>query len=145
MEIRLMQISDYEEVYQLWHHTQGMALRNYDDSKEGISKFLKKNPSSNFVAVVNNKIIGVILCGMDGRRAYIYHTTVDENYRKKGIGSALLNAVYEAIQEAGIHKSGLLVLKNNEIGNQFWQKKGWDKRDDVTYYSINTATIKENQ
>ena len=78
MEIRLMTPEDYDEVYALWYGTQGMRLRSGDDTKEGITKFLEKNPTSNFVAVENNEIVGVIMCGMDGRRAYIYHTTVKE-------------------------------------------------------------------
>lgn len=139
MEIRLMQITDYEQVYELWHHTKGMALRNYDDSEEGIAKFLEKNPTYNFVALIDGELVGAIMCGMDGRRAYIYHTTVKEHLRGQGIGKALLHAVYGAIKEAGIHKSGLLVLKDNEIGNQFWRSQGWDERNDVTYYSKSTA------
>ena len=27
-----------------------------------------------------------LFCGHDGRRGYIYHVAVDENYRRKGIG-----------------------------------------------------------
>lgn len=138
MEIRKMQITDYEEVYNLWNHTKGMALRSYDDSEEGIAKFLEQNPTSNFVAIMDGELVGAIMCGMDGRRAYIYHTTVKEHLRGRGIGKALLQAVYEAIEKAGIHKSGLLVLKDNEIGNRFWRLQGWDERNDVTYYSKST-------
>lgn len=130
-----MTVADYEPVYQLWHTTKGMALRSYDDSEEGIAKFLEKNPDSNYVAEMNGEIVGVILCGMDGRRAYIYHTTVKESLRRQGIGKQLLNSVYGAIERAGIHKSGLLVMKDNEIGNEFWRDQGWDERNDVTYYS----------
>lgn len=131
----MMTVADYEPVYQLWHTTKGMALRSHDDSEEGIAKFLEKNPDSNYVAEMNGEIVGVILCGMDGRRAYIYHTTVKESLRRQGIGKQLLNAVYGAIERAGIHKSGLLVMKDNEIGNEFWRGQGWDERNDVTYYS----------
>lgn len=44
----------------------GMGLNNLDDSKEGIEKFLKRNPKTCFVAE-NREIIGVILAGNDGR------------------------------------------------------------------------------
>ena len=137
MEIRLMTIDDYDAVYELWCQTAGMRLRSNDDTREGISKFLEWNPTSNFVAVENNEIVGVIMCGMDGRRAYIYHTTVKEPLRGKGIGKALLNKVYEAIRSAGINKNGLLVIKDNEIGKGFWRSQGWEERHDVLYYSIN--------
>jgi ribosomal protein S18 acetylase RimI-like enzyme len=137
MEIRLMTPEDYDAVYDLWCQTAGMRLRSSDDTREGIAKFIKKNPTSNFVAVKNSEIVGVIMCGMDGRRAYIYHTTVKESLRGQGIGKAMLKKVYEAIRAAGIHKNGLLVIKDNEIGKGFWRSQGWEERHDVLYYSIN--------
>jgi len=40
--------------------------------------------------------MGVILSGHDGRRWYIYHTTVENTARKQGIGTALVDAALEA-------------------------------------------------
>ena len=128
-----MTIDDYDQVYALWSITEGMALRGYDDSAEGIAKFLKKNPNSNFVAVMD------IMCGMDGRRAYIYHTVVRKDLRQRGIGKALLGMVYHAIEAEGIKKNGLLVMRDNEIGNTFWRMQGWTERTDLNYYSKNNV------
>lgn len=50
MKIRTMSIDDYEKIYNLWINTPGMGLNNIDDSKEGINKFLKRNPTTCFVA-----------------------------------------------------------------------------------------------
>ncbi|MCB2297869.1 GNAT family N-acetyltransferase [Clostridium tagluense] len=135
MEIKTMAIDDYENVYQLWSNTTGMGIRNLDDSKKGISKFLLRNPTSNFVAIINGEIVGVILCGHDGRRGYIYHAAVKINYRGQGIGKALLKAVYYALEQEGITKSGLVVFKTNEIGNSFWKSQEWEERTDLNYYS----------
>lgn len=68
MRILEMTIDNYDEVFMLWTSIKGVGIRSIDDSKEGISKFLKKNPTTNFIAVENDKIIGSILCGHDGRR-----------------------------------------------------------------------------
>jgi len=138
-QIRLMTIDDYDQVYALWSITEGMALRGNDDSEEGIAKFLKKNPHSNFVAVMDGEIVGVIMCGMDGRRAYIYHTVVRKDLRQRGIGKALLGMVYHAIEAEGIKKNGLLVMRDNEIGNTFWRMQGWTERTDLNYYSKNNV------
>ena len=116
-----------------------MALRGYDDSAEGIAKFLEKNPHSNFVAVMDGEIVGVIMCGMDGRRAYIYHTVVRKDLRQRGIGKALLGMVYHAVEAEGIKKNGLLVMRDNEIGNTFWRMQGWTERTDLNYYSKNNV------
>jgi ribosomal protein S18 acetylase RimI-like enzyme len=143
MEIRIMTIEDYESVYKLWSNTAGIGIRSLDDSREGISKFLLRNPTSNFVAVMNNEIVGVVLSGHDGRRGYIYHALVTADFRGQGIGKALTEAVYAALKEEGINKIGLVVFKNNEIGNPFWKSQGWEQRTDLNYYnkSINMNNI----
>ena len=63
MNFRLMQISDYDSIYNLWINTPGMGLNSVDDSKEGIEKFLKRNPVTCFVAEEDEKIVGVIMAG----------------------------------------------------------------------------------
>ncbi|MCO7124576.1 GNAT family N-acetyltransferase [Sporolactobacillus shoreicorticis] len=143
MEIRLMQTEDYAEVHQLWAHTDGMGMRSLDDSAQGIEKFLKRNPKTNFIAEENQTIVGVILCGNDGRRGYIYHTAVDSNYRRLGIGQQLVNAVINALREEDINKVALVVYATNQTGNAFWQSIGFTKREDLIYrnLSINEKNI----
>lgn len=136
MEIRRMDIKDYEAVYQLWSCTKGMGLRSLDDSKDGITRFLKRNPSTNFVAVDGQKIAGVILCGNDGRRGYIYHTAVEPSYRRKGIGKALVDKTLESLKQENIHKVALVVYRSNQTGNAFWEAIGFSLRSDLDYRNI---------
>ena len=82
---------------------------------------------------------------MDGRRAYVYHTVVRSDLRNQGIGKALLAAVYGAIEQEGIKKSGLLVMKGNEIGNAFWRSQGWTERVDLNYYSFSNVPQVESE
>lgn len=131
-----MKIEDYDNVYQLWANTQGMGMRSLDDSFEGIEKFLKRNPTTNFIAQVEKKIIGVILCGNDGRRGYIYHTAVACDYRGKGIGKALVDVTLDALKNEGINKVALVAFVLNDLGNNFWQALGFDKRDDLIYRNL---------
>jgi len=63
-----MSLPDYEQVYKLWLSCSGMGLNNLDDSKEGIERFLKRNPETCFVAEESEKIIGVIMAGNDANR-----------------------------------------------------------------------------
>lgn len=133
MKIRVMHKEDYERIYDLWIHTPGMGLNNVDDSREGIGKFLKRNPSTCFVAENDGEIIGVILCGHDGRRGFIYHTTVKLAYRKQGIGKKLVEAAMNALEEEGIQKTALVVFSHNDTRNVFWEKLGFTSREDLTY------------
>lgn len=133
MTIRQMKIEDYDQLYQLWIHTPGMGLNNLDDSQEGIEKFLKRNPTTCFVAEQGNEIVGVILSGHDGRRGFVYHTTVRPDCRKQGIGRKLVTCAMEALEKEGIHKVALVVFERNSKGNEFWEKLGFTAREDLVY------------
>ncbi len=141
MEIRRMSLDDYEGVYQLWMNTPGMGLNNLDDSKEGIEKYLRRNPDTCFVALKNDIVIGVILCGHDGRRGYIHHTAVSTSERKQGIGNTLLNTAIEALEQEGINKVALVVFSKNEIGDAFWENRGFIVRNDLIYRNKNLKEL----
>jgi ribosomal protein S18 acetylase RimI-like enzyme len=131
--IRPMGINDYTQIFELWNKTEGVGLRSIDDSEEGIQKFLKRNPNTCFVVELDKKIIGIIMAGHDGRRGYIYHTTVEEEYRNKGIGKELIKTVEISLQKEGINKIALVAFKKNERGNKFWEKNGYELREDLNY------------
>lgn len=141
MEIRTMTINDYEAVYALWMSCTGMGLNNLNDSKDGISRFLQRNPDTCFVAVDEDRIVGVIIAGNDGRRGYIYHTAVNPEYRKQGIGAALVESAMDALKDCGINKVALVVFDRNESGNVFWEKQGFTAREDLVYRNKAIAEI----
>ena len=131
--IRPMVIEDYDDIYRLWTLTKGMGLNNLDDTKTGINIFLQRNPNTCFVATFHNEIIGTIISGHDGRRGYIYHTAVSEKFRKKGIGQKLVTSSLSALKTEGINKVALVVFSKNKLGNLFWEKIGFRKREDLIY------------
>ena len=133
MNIRIMEICDYENIYTLWLNTPNMGLNNLDDSKDGIAKYLERNPNTCFVAEEQGKLIGVILSGHDGRRGYIHHTAVAVDKQRRGVGTALVNAALNALEREGINKVALVVFEKNEKGNAFWEKQGFTKRSDLIY------------
>lgn len=132
MDYRLMTIEDYEEAYSLWILC-GNGLNDKDDSREGIEKYLKRNPATSFVAVCENKVVGVILCGHDGRRGIIQHACVSPDFRRLGIGSKLVSLAMEALKAEGISKVLLVAFKKNAGGNAFWEEEGFTLRDDLNY------------
>lgn len=132
-----MKLDDYEKVYNLWLNTSGMGLNTVDDSKDGITRFLKRNPTSCFVAQNNGDIVGVIISGHDGRRGYIYHTAVSDKFRHQGIAGKLLKNAINALDNEGIQKVALVVFEKNYIGNSFWEKQGFTVREDLVYRNKN--------
>ena len=108
MEVRTMSIRDYEEVYRLWTDTPGMGLNSLDDSREGIARYLARNPRTCLVSIRAGRITGVILSGHDGRRGFIYHLAVTVAERGRGVGSALVREALCALAGEGITKACLL-------------------------------------
>lgn len=131
-----MTIEDYDQVYALWKSIHGFGIRSIDDSRDGVERFLKRNPTTSVVAEADGKIVGCILCGHDGRRGCFYHVCVEEAYRKHGIGKQMVVVSMHALREEGINKVSLIAFTENDIGNAFWNKIGWTKREDLNYYDF---------
>ena len=132
--VRIMTIEDYEGVYALWKKIKGFGIRSIDDSKEGVARFLKRNPTTSVVAEKDGRIVGSILCGHDGRRGCLYHVCVDEDYRRHGIGKRMVVFAMKALKEEKINKVSLIAFTENDIGNAFWNTIGWTERLDLNYY-----------
>ena len=144
LTIRVMTMDDYEELHKLWMEISGFGIRSIDDSQPGVERFLKRNPTTSVVAVAEDgSIVGGILCGHDGRRGCLYHVCVREDYRRLGIGKAMVVHCMNALKEEEINKVSLIAFTVNDIGNAFWNCIGWTKREDLNYYdfTLNEANI----
>lgn len=125
---------DYEEVYALWEEVFPDA-NNAEYSREVVKRFLERNPGTSFVARTDNKIIGAVLAGYDGWRGYIYHLGIRKDYRRKGVGDALLTRAEGALAGAGIEKVHLFVLKDNAPAKAFYGKHRYQMRDTLDIHS----------
>lgn len=136
IKIRTMTTEDYDGVKDLWMTIKGFAIRSIDDSREGVARFLKRNPTTSVVAVRDGIIIGSILCGHDGRRGCFYHVCVHPSYRRQGIGKNMVVFAMNALKDEHINKVSLIAFTKNDIGNAFWKTIGWTKREDLNYYDF---------
>jgi len=134
-QIRLVTIDDYDAIFDLWNSTEQSrrALNPVDDSREGIDRYLKRNPSTCFAAARGDQIIGVILTGHDGRRGIIHHMCVHPDFRRMGIASRLVSTAEEALKREGIQKVFGLVFIDNDRANAFWEKQGYSLRTNLNY------------
>jgi len=133
--VRKVTISDYDAIFALWNATEQSrrALNPVDDSREGIERYLKRNPNTCFLAEQDGRVIGVILTGHDGRRAIIHHMCVHPDCRRQGIAGHLVSLAEEALQKEGIQKIFGLVFKDNEPANAFWESRGYSLRTNLNY------------
>ena len=142
--IRPMREEDYDKVRELWQTIGGFGIRSIDDSREDIVRFIRRNPDTSVVAQdPEEKIVGTILCGNDGRQGSLYHVCVAKPYRRRGIGTRLVSFCMQALQAEKINKVTLIAFAHNDGGNAFWKQIGWNRRSDCNYYEfvLNTDNI----
>ena len=136
MTIRTMTPSDYDRVRALWMTIKGFGIRSVDDSRSGVEKFLRRNPTTSVVAEEDGEIIGAILCGHDGRRGCLYHVCVRADHRRRGIGRKMVSFCMQALKAEEISKVSLIAFTVNDVGNAFWRRIGWTRREDLNYYDF---------
>ena len=134
--LSVMTAEDYPEVKKLWMTIRGFAIRSMDDSREGVERFLRRNPTTSVVARVNGEVVGAVLCGHDGRRGCLYHVCVREDHRRQGIGKAMVIFCTEALKAEKINKVSLIAFTSNDAGNAFWKEIGWTRRFDLNTYDF---------
>ncbi len=134
--VRKMTMDDYAKVHELWMNIHKFGIRSIDDSKDGIQRFLTRNPDTSVVAVSNGELIGSILCGHDGRTASFYHVCVKEEFRNQGVGKTMVMHCMKALEKEKVSKISLVAFKDNEVGNSFWKEEGWQKREDLNLYDF---------
>ena len=136
MILRSLLPEDYDAVISLWKETPEMELNSADDSREGFSRFLARNPETCLGAFSEeDKLLGIVLASDDGRRGYLYHVTVKKDARGSGVGRALISRVLDVFTARGLAKAGLLVFADNAQGIAFWEHMGFVTRRDLLYES----------
>jgi ribosomal protein S18 acetylase RimI-like enzyme len=123
---REFSISDYDGALQVWQRVEGVEIAEGDD-RGGVAQFLARNPGLSRVAIDGPAIVGVALCGHDGRRGHIYHLAVDPAYQGRGLGKRLLDECLDGLRRAGIQRVIILVADDNQRGAEFWKRYGWEE------------------
>lgn len=133
--IRPMTTNDYDAVIRMLHDTPGVSLRDAD-SREATARYLERNPGMSFVAMRDGQVVGCIMAGHDGRRGYLQHLAVLPTHRRRGIANALVLRCLDALEQQGIGKSHIDVLRSNVAAQAYWQNRGWTRREDIHRYSL---------
>jgi ribosomal protein S18 acetylase RimI-like enzyme len=118
-------MADYDGAIALWNSVEGVEICE-GDSREEIEDYLKRNPGLSRVAEGDGKIVGVALCGHDGRRGWIYHVAIAPAYRRRKVGQRLLEDCVRALRQAGLKRAIILVAGDNPAGHEFWLRNGWE-------------------
>lgn len=118
-------MADYDAAIALWNSVEGVEICE-GDSRDEIAEYLFRNPGLSRVAEAEGKIVGVALCGHDGRRGWIYHLAVARSHRGQKVGQQLLEACVKGLRAAGLKRAIILVAGDNPGGHEFWLRNGWE-------------------
>ena len=136
--IRTMIPSDIPTVRQIWT-TVGFDLTRSDEVSE-VTRMLAHNPEFCLILELplpdENRIIGTVLGGFDGRRGWIHHLAILPEYGGKGYGKQLMTHLMQAFTHHGVVKFKLEIAGDRPQLIQFYQHLGWDLRPDLTTMSF---------
>jgi N-acetylglutamate synthase len=125
---RELVLDDYHAAIALWSGIEGIEICE-GDSRDEIADYLKRNPGLSRAAEADGKIVGVALCGHDGRRGWIYHVAVAQAYRRQKVGRLLIDDCVDGLRKLGLKRAIILVAGDNPAGHQFWLQNGWEDID----------------
>jgi N-acetylglutamate synthase len=142
--IRAMEAADYERIITLWRSSAGVGLSRAD-SQEAITRYLARNPGLSLVAFVEgeagSELVGAVLCGHDGRRGFLHHLAVRPDFRRQGVGRALVERCLQGLAAEGIDKCHLFVFRENGEGRNFWLRCGWHERGELEILSTDIPGV----
>jgi len=106
------------------------------DAPEELEAAAHLNPQLFIVGLSpDGSIIGTVWGGFDGRRGYVAHLAVDKPYRKLGLGSLLMELVEAEFKKLNVYKVHLFVEQHNAAVGDFYRRRGYKERTDLTVFS----------
>lgn len=110
-----------------------------------------RNPSGFLVAVKDGKVAGYVIVKMVKhlepqafrlrRRGQLLNTAVDPEFRRRGIGKALMSAVIAHVQEEGAEAIRLEVRASNSTARNFYSKMGFKEKGRKRWYYLSEDAI----
>jgi ribosomal protein S18 acetylase RimI-like enzyme len=122
-------MADFAEVSGLWRSA-GLSLRPSDEPPETLLK-LQRDPALFLVARgADGCIVGTVMGGWDGRRAYVYHLAVLPGRRRRGIATMLMDELESRFRALGALKVKLQILGGNEASRALFRARGYAVEED---------------
>ena len=123
MDIRKFQNNDKYALIKLWK-TVFSNDSSHNDPRSVIEAKLAVDDLI-FVAVDEEEIVGACMAGYDGHRGWLYAVAVLNEYRRKGIGTRLVNCAMETLKKLGCIKVNLQIRSTNIEVTSFYKSLGF--------------------
>jgi ribosomal protein S18 acetylase RimI-like enzyme len=123
LSIRTCRPEDIEAVLELWR--QAEATPSVTDTSDDLRRAVTASPAHVLVAEVGGRVIGSVIGTFDGWRGNIYRLAVHPDYRRQGVGRALVAEVEKRLAEQGAKGITVLVEKEHPWAMNFWEAVGY--------------------
>jgi ribosomal protein S18 acetylase RimI-like enzyme len=127
--LRTASAADVDGIVALWQQAAENDSRP-PDTAEAVLALLGRDPEAVILADHDGALIGSIIAGWDGWRYHLYRLAVRPDWRKQGVGSALLSAAENRLWALGATRLDAMVLDGNDLGQNLWQARGYHRQDD---------------
>jgi ribosomal protein S18 acetylase RimI-like enzyme len=131
LDIRTYTEDDLDRVVELW----GIVFPSapaHNDPVDDVQSKLGVQPELFFVAESDGIIIGTAMSGFDGHRGWVYYVAVHPEFRRRGIGTLLMNKVEEGLAIAGCPKLNLQIRADNAAVQAFYESLGYLVEDRIS-------------
>ena len=81
---------------------------------------------------MDGRVIGSVMGGYDGHRGWVYSLAVTPSLRRKGIASALMQAIEEKLRERGCLKVNLQVVSSNNAVVALYEELGFHVEERIS-------------
>lgn len=130
--IRGFTLADYEAVHALWRGAGDAIVLGRSDTREEVAKKLRRDPDLFLVAEAEDRIVGTVIGGFDGRRGILYHLAVAMSHRRRGIARKLMAEVERRLRAKGCVRCYLLVKEGDADLLEFYHRLGYNPFGSVT-------------
>ncbi|PZE19747.1 GNAT family N-acetyltransferase [Paenibacillus xerothermodurans] len=127
MVVRSFQLSDYISVTELFKNV--LTESCYDDTMEAFARQLSWDSELVLVALENEQIAGVIIGTIDNHNAYYYRIAVGEQFQRRGIGKALIEAMRQRFLQRKVKRIMVTVDVHNEMVLPVYESAGYQAAD----------------
>ena len=94
------------------------------DSEERLTQLVRSGTDLFLVAEKENRIVGAVIGGWDGWEAQIHRLAVLPEYKRQGIGRALVEKIEQLLFARGAQRISLLVHQGRPDALGFWDSLG---------------------
>jgi len=134
-KIREFIMKDYKEVAEIWEKV-GLAAKS-ESTKDVFIEQQKVAKDLFLVYEIDKKVVGTVIGGWDGWRAWIYRIAVDPKHQRNGIASKLIAEVTRRLSAKGGKKFRALIVSDNTASKSMFKSLGFSIHENILIVAKN--------